>query len=324
MRRVVIKKFAPAQEIAEIEEAEKPTPGAGEVLIRITLSAIHNHDLMTIQGRYGYVPELPYVPGTEATGVVEALGEGVENIQIGQRVAFSGQGLWSEYATANAAKLIPLPDAISDESAAQLIAMPLSTMVMLEELDVKEGDWIIQNGANGAVGKFVNQFAPKKGINVINLVRRESAVKDLEALGCKNIVVTTGDDWKEKAKALSNGAPIVRALDSVGGEASDDLCVILSDNGQIISFGAMSGEKMHISPGRLLFKSIIAKGFWGARSIPALDPDVRARMIGELLQLVASGELHMPVDQVLDLADIRKGAELTVAPGRNGKILLKP
>ena len=124
------------------------------------LSPIHNHDLWTVRGSYGFKPEMPARAGTEAVGVVEALGEGVEHLQVGQRVASGGSfGAWAELIVAPAAGLVPVPDAISDEAAAQLVSMPFSAIALLDFLEVSEGDWIVQNAANGAVGRLVAQLA---------------------------------------------------------------------------------------------------------------------------------------------------------------------
>lgn len=324
MRAIVVSEFGNPADVLKTSERPVPEPQAGEVRVKIRLSPIHNHDLMIAAGKYGMLPALPFVPGTEAMGEIDALGPDVSGFEIGQRVVFGGQGLWAEYAVTKAANLIPIPDGIADETACQLISMPLSALVLLDDLNVVEGEWIVQNAANGAVGKVLNLVAGKRGINVINLVRRASAVGDLQDLGFANIVVTEEEGWQEKAKSLAQGAPIVRALDSVGGPATDAIMDLLGDGGELICFGSMSGQNMQISPKNLLFKNTIAKGFWAARRIPEIDAQKRSDMVRELITLAASGDLPLPVDQILDLYEAGRGAELTWAPGRNGKILLKP
>lgn len=324
MRAIVVSEFGKPADVLKTSERQMPEPQAGEVRVKIGLSPIHNHDLMIAAGKYGMLPPLPFVPGTEAMGEIDALGPDVSGFEIGQRVVFGGQGLWAEYAVTKAANLIPIPNGIADETACQLISMPLSTLVLLDDLNVGEGDWIVQNAANGAVGKVLNLVANKRGINVINLVRRSSAVGDLQDLGFSNIVVTEEEGWQEKAKSLTKGAPIARALDSVGGPATDAIMDLLGDGGELICFGSMSGQNMQISPKNLLFKNTIAKGFWAARRIPEIDAQKRSDMVRELITLAASGDLPLPVDQILDFYEAGRGAELTWAPGRNGKILLKP
>src|SRR5690606_12175734 len=111
--------FGDPAEVLVVEERPLPQPAAGQVRVRTLLSPIHNHDLWTVRGTYGFKPELPAQSRTEAVGVVDALGDGVDRLQIGQRVATGGTfGVWAEYFVADAAALIPLPEALSDEAAA--------------------------------------------------------------------------------------------------------------------------------------------------------------------------------------------------------------
>jgi NADPH:quinone reductase-like Zn-dependent oxidoreductase len=158
MRSIIYQSFGVPEQVLELGERPLPEPGPGQVRLRMVLSPIHNHDLMTAAGSYGFKPELPATGGTEALGVVDALGEGVSNLAIGQRVTGGGQATWSEFYLADAARLVPVPDSIADETACQLISMPLSAKMIIHELGLKRGDWLVQNAANGAVGKLVARF----------------------------------------------------------------------------------------------------------------------------------------------------------------------
>ncbi|QWT14097.1 alcohol dehydrogenase catalytic domain-containing protein [Sphingobium xenophagum] len=154
MRSAIHTAFGEPAEVLELGDRPIPQPGPGEVRVKTTLAPIHNHDLWTIRGRYGYRPDLPAIGGSEAVGIVDALGDDVEGVSNGQRVAVASvHGTWAEYFLAPARLLVPMPEAIPDETAAQLIAMPLSALMLLEFLEVDQGQWIVQNAANGAVGK---------------------------------------------------------------------------------------------------------------------------------------------------------------------------
>ncbi|WP_417674718.1 zinc-binding dehydrogenase [Pseudodonghicola sp.] len=314
----------PAEVLAPVD-APLPEPAAGQVRIKTILSPIHNHDLWTVRGQYGYKPELPAIGGSEAVGIVDALGEGVEGVTLGQRVAVAGvHGTWAEYFTASAKGLVPLPEAIGDEAAAQLIAMPFSALTLLEFLEVKEGDWIVQNTANGMVGKAVAMLGKARGINVINLVRRDAGIGELEALGIGNAVSTAAEGWKTQVRALAGDAPIVAAIDSVGGTASGDLLSLLGDDGLLVSFGTMTGEPMQISSGDLIFKQAVVKGFWGAKVSAAMPADERQRLFGELMRLVITGAVQLPVEAIFPLDRIGDAVRASLAPGKAGKVLLKP
>src|SRR5689334_15251739 len=170
MKAVVFDEFGSPRKVLRVEERPLPEPGPGQVRVKLVLSPIHNHDLMIVTGHYGYKPSLPHVPGTEALGVVDKLGEGVSTLKVGQRVTGGASAAWAEYYLASAQSLVPLPDGIDDGTACQLVAMPMSAVRLFADLEVKPGDWIVQNAANGAVGKMLARFAAERGINVLNIV----------------------------------------------------------------------------------------------------------------------------------------------------------
>ncbi|MFN7102255.1 MAG: zinc-binding dehydrogenase [Pseudorhizobium sp.] len=316
-------RFGNPAEVLEVREADLPVPAAGQIRVKMIMASIHNHDLLTVSGDYGYKPELPAAAGTEAMGVVDALGEGVTHLKIGQRVAVSGSGTWSQYYLAAAAMAVPLPDGISDEAGAQLISMPLSALVLLDFVGVERGGWIIQNAANGAVGKALALFAKPRGVNVINLVRRPDAVSELEALGIDHAVSTSEDGWQEKVASLTGGSRIEAAIDGVGGSAAGDMLSLLGENGVLVSFGLMSGRPLELSASDLIFKQAVVKGFWLSKIAPTLGPEKLMAMIGEIIQRVMSGELTLSVSEVFALPDIRQAAAAAGEPGRKGKVLLK-
>lgn len=324
MRAALHDKFGDPTVVLHGGDTDTPQPGAGEVRIRTVLAPIHNHDLWTVRGTYGFKPELPAASGTEALGIVDALGEGVEHLAVGQRVATGGTfGAWAEYIVANAAGLIPVPDSLSDESAAQLVSMPFSTISLLQFLDVNEGDWIVQNAANGAVGRMLAQLGAARGVHVLGLVRRAEGVEELRAQGIDNVISTDQDDWREQAARLTGGAPIVAGVDSVGGSASGDVLSLLSEGGTLVAFGAMNSPVMEIASSDVIFKQAIVKGFWGSKVIQQLDAATRGALFGELIQRVTDGTLTLPVAGVFDAADIADAVRLSMTPGRVGKVLLQ-
>lgn len=324
MRSLMYSRFGKPSEVLEVQDTDQPIPQAGEVRLRMVLSPIHNHDLLTVSGQYGYKPSLPALAGSEGVGIVDALGAGVDHVKVGQRVAASGlKGAWADYAVARAQSVVPLPDTVNDETAAQLIAMPLSALTLLEFTGIQSGQWLIQNAANGAVAKVLSQLAKPRGIHVVNLVRRADAMAELEALGIDNVISTDAPDWKDQVKAVAGGKPIAVGVDGVGGEASGDLLSLLGEGGQLISFGVMSGEPMRISSGDVIFKQAVVKGFWLAKLMETMSPEDMRRLIGELVSRAASGEMKLQVDRVFDLQDADRAMEAAAGRGRQGKILLR-
>jgi NADPH:quinone reductase len=324
MRCVAYNSFGVPDEVLHLAERPVPEPGRGEIRVRMTLSPIHNHDLWTIRGEYGVKPPLPAIGGTEAAGIVDKLGEGVTAPAVGQRVAAgSVVGGWAEYFLARAAAVVPAPDAISDEVACQLSAMPLSAMMALEELGVRPGQWMIQNAATGAVGKTLAMIAKARGVHVVNVVRRSAGVAELAALGIGNAVSSAEAGWQKRVGAMTGGAPIVAALDSVGGEESGQLLRLLGEGGQLMTFGAMANQPMVIDPGDLIFKQTTIKGFWAAKLGSGPRRAEIPRAIGEIVGLAAAGDLKLTVEKAYPLEEPAGAARASMQPGRTGKIAFR-
>ncbi|MFC9918633.1 zinc-binding dehydrogenase [Agromyces binzhouensis] len=325
MRALIHSTFGAPETVLAVEERPLPEPGPGQVRVRTLRATIHNHDLWTVRGTYGFKPELPARAGTEAVGVVDALGDGVTGLDVGQRVVTGGTfGVWAEYFVAGAAGLIPVPDGLPDEAAAQLVSMPFSAVSLLHSLDLKPGDWMVQNAANGAVGRMVAQIGAARGINVIGLVRRAEGVAELRDQGISNVVSTEADGWRDEVAALTGDAPIVAGVDSVGGDASADVVSLLADGGTLVVFGAMHSPDMRVPSGDVIFKQLTIRGFWGSRVSRDMDPETRSMLFTQLMGHVLAGELTLPVAGTYALDDIAEAVAASTTAGRVGKVLLRP
>lgn len=324
MRSIVHDTFGEPADVLSLADIPVPEPGPGEARVRTILSTIHNHDLWTVRGWYGQLPTLPATAGSEAVGVVDAVGAGVDAGFVGQRVA-SGviPGAWAEFFVAPAATLIPVPDSVDDETGAQLIAMPFSALTLLEFIGAKFGDWIIQNAANGAVGKTLAAFAAARGIHTINLVRRDEAIAELAAYGIGNAVSTAQPDWKEQVRALAGGR-ITAAIDSISGPGFDDLADLVDEHGILVSSGALTAQPFQANPSTVIYKQLTIKGYWAAPAAAALSEKEQHRLFGELITLAAQGAFALPVEAVFNLADFDKAVAASLATGRRGKVLLRP
>jgi len=324
MKSVVFEEFGSPRKVLRVMEVAVPEPGHGQARVRLVLSPIHNHDLMTITGHYGYKPGLPHHPGTEGVGIVDAVGEGVTNVRAGDRVAGGAAGAWSEYYLTAAAGLVVVPETIDDATACQLTAMPMSAVRLLADLEVKPGDWIAQNAANGAVGKMLAKLAAERGVRVLNIVRREDAVAELAAEGIGDAVSSEHEDWQQRARALTGGAPVLRAVDSIGGRAADELMDLVAENGRLVSFGALSGRPLQVTAENLLFKRATISGFWGARPELKMTPAELGAARADLVRRAAAGELKLPIAEVFSLEQVAEAAEASNEKGRPGKIALRP
>lgn len=315
--------FGEPAAVLNSEETAKPTPAKGEVLVRMVLSPIHNHDLWTVRGAYGYKPELPgAIGGSEAVGIVEELGEGVDAAMLGLRVAIAGvHGAWAEYFTAPATGVMPLPEAISDVAGAQIIAMPFSAISLLETLKVKKGEWMIQTASNGAVGKIMAVLAKARGINIVNLVRRPEAVTELQAMGLENVISTSDANWQDAVRAAIGNDRAVSAVDSVGGAVGAALVDILAADGELVVFGTTTPDPLPLSSGALILKQITVKGFWGSRVSAEMPADERKRLITELVTMTIKGELVLTEGGIYPLSEVSEAMDAALTPGRVGKVM---
>ncbi|MDY0908359.1 zinc-binding dehydrogenase [Microbacterium sp. CFBP9034] len=325
MRAIVQHRFGDPADVLAVEEVALPEPGPGQVRLKIVLSPIHNHDLWTARGSYGVVPELPARAGTEAVALVDALGEGVTGLAVGQRVATGGTfGVWAEYVLAPAGGLIPVPEGVPEEVAAQLVAMPFSAISLIDQLGLGEGDWLVQNAANGAVGRLVAQLAAARGLNVVGLVRRSAAVAELAAQGISGVVATDVEGWRDEVLALTGGAAIGVGVDSVGGAASGQVLSLLGDGGSLVVFGAMQSPILQLPVGDIIFRDLTVRGFWGSTVGARMAADKRGALFGELITRISSGALTLPVSATYGLDDIAAAVAANAEPGRVGKVMLRP
>ncbi len=325
MKALRYEAFGEPRSVVVPTEVPLPQPGRGEVRLRLVRSPIHNHDLATVRGTYGYKPRLPATGGTEMLGVVDAIGDGVEGVTPGARVAaMLAEGAWAEYALAPVPALVPMPEVLSDEVACQLLAMPLSAMVLLDDLRVKPGDWIVQNAANGTVGRIVMRLGQKAGVNVINVVRREDAAEELRSFGAEHVVVTADAGWPQRVRETAGEAPIARVVDSVCDAGSTALNALLGKHGEHVVFGALAGGALKLNPGALIFSESIVRGFWMSAWMRDATPEQRAGAFKRLFAHALANELPLPAGGTFELGKASQALEAAETPGRSGKMLFGP
>lgn len=325
MRSASYNAFGKPSEVLTVTDSPIPEPAPNEVRVKTILASIHNHDLVTIRGQYGDKPALPATPGSEALGIIDTVGSEVEGFEVGQRVAAASvTGTWAQYFTAPAKMVFAVPDELEDEVAAQLIAMPLSALMLLEFMQLQPGQWAILNAANGAVGKSFAMLAAARGIHTISLVRRSEAVQELKALGIKHVVNTSDSNWMDQVGDIVGESSISAAADSLGGEASNDLLTLLGSGGTLVSFGVMAGQPMTLNPSNLIFKQAVIKGFWGSKTSREMDVENKRRLINELIERGVNKQLTLPVEAIYDLEDINEAVSGKVQKAKKGKVLLKP
>src|SRR5208282_6925842 len=292
-------------------------PGPNQVLIEVEFSPLNESDLLLARGIYGARPALPTVIGNEAVGRILAVGVGVENVKVGDRVlAPLSSFTWRERMVVSANGLFPLPaDADPRQLSMLAINPPTAALLLSDFVNLKPGEWLVQNSANSGVGRWVIAFAKTRGLKTVNIVRRPELVAELEAIG-GDLVVVDSPDVAERIKATVGHAELRLALDGVSGPATGVLAATLSPRGTLISFAAMSWGPMSISPLDVIFKPVTMRGFFLGH------PEFAAKIAPAVVQaanMIASGRLHIPVAGTYPLSSIK---EAIAHAQRGGKILL--
>jgi NADPH:quinone reductase-like Zn-dependent oxidoreductase len=318
MRAVQLTSFGdPVDGLQYVDIPEPGSPIPNQVLIGVEFSPINPNDLMVAQGVYAVRPPLPAVIGNEGVGRVLAVGSGVESVKVGDRVlAPLGSFTWRERVVIPAGGLFALPPDADPQQLAMLgINPPTAALLLSEYVDLKPGEWVVQNAANSGVGRWVIAFAKTRGLKTVNIVRRPELVAELEAIG-GDVVVVDSPDTAERIKAAVGRAELRLALDGVSGPATGVLAATLSPRGTLVSFAAMSEGPMSINPLDIIFKPLPMRGFWLGH------PEVATKIAPAVVQAattIASGRAHIPVAGTYPLSAIK---DAVAHAQRGGKVLL--
>eukprot|EP00887_Chlorella_sp_A99_P003043 scaffold9.g3043.t1 len=233
-----------------VAELPRPTPGPGEALVQLKLRPVNPADIFSIIGVYpGWrPPTLPAVPGLEGLGVVVENGPGASKFAPGQRVVGApypsvagGHGTWAQFLAVPEASLAAVPDAVSDEAAAQFWINPVTVVGLLDVLQVPKGEWLLQTAAGSVLGRQLIQLAKARGIRTINLVRRRELEGELKALGADEVVVSTEGDWVAAVKQLTDSRGAWASVDAVSGETLGGVLSATRAGGTAVAYGTMDG-----------------------------------------------------------------------------------
>ena len=326
-------RFGDPAEVLELIEATPRPPGSGEVSLAVEASPIHMGDLMNISGREGLKPDsLPRVPGIEGLGRVVALGSGVEDLAPGDRVLFRcashvgasagyDDGAWQSHVTVPAARTYPAPEG-DPRQLAHLVNVLTAEVFLSDVACTKPGEWVLQNGANSNVGRYLVCLANRAGVRTVNVVRRAGVVPELEALGADSVILD-GPDLAARVTQATGGDPVHVALDCVGGDATARLASCLADGGTVFNYGLMSGDSCHVPGRELIYRNLRLAGYFMAPPFNAHSPAEQRTIIDRLAAQLADGTLPAKIAGAYDLENYRAAVAHAAESGdnRDGKVL---
>ena len=311
-------------DVLRVESQPWPRPRPDEVVVKMRAAPINPADLNAIEGKYPGKREVPAVPGFEGSGTVSALGENVSKLTIGSLVILPHDlGTWREACAVRAEQLIVVPSGVDPVQAAMLKINPLTAWQLLHGyVELKTGDWVIQNAANSAAGRAVIQIAHALGYKTVNVVRREELIDELRADGGDAVLIDS-ENLRDEVKNATGGAPIHLGLNAVGGESAQRLMNCLAASGTLVTFGAMSLQPLKIPNGLLIFKDLRFRGIWINKWYDNATPAERMAAFNPIFEMAGRGLLQTKVEKSYSLNEIKAAVEHAAHAQRRGKIIFE-
>jgi len=320
----VYEKHGNPADVLHVETRPWPTPAEDEAVVKMRAAPINPADLNQIEGKYPVRPELPATPGFEGAGTVVDAGANVKGLTSGALVILPHNvGTWRDAVAVKAGDLVVVPDGIEPVQAAMLKINPLTAWRLLHDyVNLRKGDWLIQNAANSAAGRDVIQIARELGYKTVNVVRRAEVVDELRAEG-GDVVSLDGDNLREEVKRATGGASIRLGLNSVGGDSALRLANCLAPGGTLVSFGAMSLQPLKIPTGLLIFKDLRFRGIWINKWYDNATPSERVEAFRPLFDMAARGLLKTKIDKAYRLGEVKAAVAHAAQGKRSGKIIFE-
>ncbi|KQP14382.1 NADPH:quinone oxidoreductase family protein [Pseudorhodoferax sp. Leaf267] len=309
------------------KELPTPTPGKGEVLVRIHAASLNFPDLLIVQNKYQMKPPLPFVPGSEFAGVVEAVGDGVQHLSVGQNVAcLAGTGGFGTHALAPAAQCMPLPAGFPHVDAAAFIMIyATSHHALVDRAQLKAGETVLVLGAAGGVGTSAIQIAKAQGARVIAAASTDEKCALCRSIGADETINYTHDslptNFREAIKKLTDGKGPDVIYDPVGGDFAEPAFRSIAWRGRYLVVGFASGPIPTLPLNLTLLKGASIVGvFWGGFS--RQEPKASAAAMAELAQWYAQGKIKPVIDSTVPMADLKTAYARMGSREVKGKLVL--
>lgn len=306
--------------VLELEEVETPRPGRGEVLVRIAAIGVNYMDISQRIGRYG--AQVPFIPGAEASGTVDALGEDARRVAVGDRVTYSGvPGAYAEFSVVPAELLIKLPDGMGFEQGAAFPLQGMTAHYLLHEYyHVADGTTVLIHAVAGGVGLLATQLAKHLGARVVGTTSSEAKASAAKDVGADDVILYTQMNFVEEALRLTNGKGVDLILDGVGKSTFPGDLEAVRVRGTVVIFGASSGPAEPIAPNSLQPRSLILGGGRLLNFIATREE--LERRANEVMNGMQAGWLKLKIYRVLPLAQASEAHRLLESRQTIGKLVL--
>jgi NADPH2:quinone reductase len=322
MKAVVCKQFGPPESLV-FEDLPSPKPGAGEVVISMRAASLNFPDVLIIQNKYQAKPPLPFTPGSELSGVVKEVGEGVRGYQPGDRViAFTTYGAFAEEVKVHAGRLVPIPQGMDYESAAAfLLTYGTSDHALRDRAQLRAGETLLVLGAAGGVGLAAIEIGKAMGATVIACASSADKLAVCREHGADQLINYATEDLRERIKDLTAGKGVDVVYDAVGGPYTEPALRSTGWRGRLLVVGFAAGDIPKIPLNLPLLKgSSIVGVFWG--EFTRREPKALAASIAQLGTWFGEGRLKPHVSQTFPLAQAVDALKLMAGRNMKGKVVL--
>ncbi|GGB55501.1 NADPH:quinone oxidoreductase family protein [Deinococcus soli (ex Cha et al. 2016)] len=312
-------------ETLTVTEQPTPGPGPGEVLIRVQAASVNYPDALMVQGKYQVRPPLPFTPGAEAAGTVEAVGEGVTHLKVGQRVAaFTGTGAFATHLIAPAAATLPIPDDLDLNVAATLpLAYGTAMHALIDRGQLKAGETLLVLGAAGGVGLAAVMIGKALGARVIAAASTGEKLDLARAHGADEVINYTDSDLKAAVGELTGKKGVDVILDPVGDRWAESAFRAIAWGGRYLVIGFAGGEIPKLPLNLPLLKGASIVGvFWGEYA--RRDPRGNARHLIQLADWVQSGTLKPEISRAYTLQEAPQAMRDLLERRVTGKVIVTP
>lgn len=307
----------------KFKEAPTPAPQPGEVRVAVQAASLNFPDLLIVEGKYQFKPPLPFVPGAEYAGTVDALGEGVTGLAIGQPVAaIAGTGGFGTHACVKASQLIPLPPGFAlEDAAAFAFTYGTSHHALIDRAALKSGETVLVLGAAGGVGTAALQIAKAAGAKVIAAASSDEKCALCRDLGADATINYSTDNLRDAVKALTNGRGPDVVYDPVGGDLAEPAFRSIGWRGRYLVIGFAGGAIPALPWNLALLKGASVVGvFWG--DFVRREPQASAAALAQLAGWYAEGKIKPVIDQRLPLAELPAAYARMASRQVRGKLLI--
>jgi NADPH2:quinone reductase len=328
MKAVLCKQFGPPESLV-VEELPSPKAGPGEVVVSVKAASLNFPDVLIIQNKYQFKPPLPFSPGSEMSGLVKEIGEGVKHVKPGDRIiAFTTYGAFAEEVKVEASRLVPMPEGMDFNSAAAfLLTYGTSDHALRDRGQLKAGETLLVLGAAGGVGLAAIEIGKALGARVIACASSDDKLAVCKQHGADEVINYAGGEkdsfgaFREKIKQFTGGKGVDVVYDAVGGPYSEPALRSIGWRGRFLVVGFAAGDIPKIPLNLTLLKGCAITGvFWG--DFARREPKAFAESIGQLGIWYREGKLKPHVSQTFPLAQAVDALKLMAARKVKGKVVL--